>query len=60
MTVRAGGGDKLGLCDGLLGLNGGCMRASGSKSGLCDSQIPCMRASREFTRALRDILLKWG
>ena len=53
MTVRAGGGDKLGLCDGLWGLNGGCMRASGSKSGLCDSQIPCMRASREFTRAVK-------
>ena len=60
MTVRAGGGDKLGLCDGLLGLNGGCMRASGSKSGLCDSQIPCMRASREFTRAVKGYIAKMG
>ena len=60
MTVRAGGGDKLGLCDGLLGLNGGCMRASGSKSGLSDSQIPCMRASREFTRAVKGYIAKMG
>ena len=60
MTVRAGGGDKLGLCDGLWGLNGGCMRASGSKSGLCDSQIPCVRAIREFTRAVKGYIAKMG
>ena len=60
MTVRAGGGDKLGLCDGLWGLNGDCMRASGSKSGLCDSKIPWMRASREFTRAVKGYIAKMG
>ena len=60
MTVRAGGGDKLGLCDGLWGLNGGCIRASGSKLGLCDSQIPCVRAIREFTRAVKGYIAKMG
>ena len=36
------------------------MRASGSKSGLCDSQIPWMRASREFTRAVKGYIAKIG
>ena len=60
MTVRAGGGDKLGLCDGLWGLNGGCMRASCTKSGLCDSQIPWMRASRGFTCTVKGYIAKLG
>ena len=36
------------------------MRAIGSKSGLCDSQIPWMRASRVFTRAVKGYIAKIG
>ena len=36
------------------------MRASGSKSGLCDSQIPWIRASREFIRAVKGCIAKMG
>ena len=49
-------GDKLGLCDGHQGLNGGCMRASssGGKLGLCDVQWGLNRDLCEVVRAI------WG
>ena len=36
------------------------MRASGGKLGLCDSQRPWLKASREFMRAVKGYIAKLG
>ena len=41
-------------------VNWGCMMARGVKSGLCDSQRPWLRASREFMRAVKGYIAKLG
>ena len=39
-------------------VNWGCVMARGVKSGLCDSQRPWLRASREFMRAVKGYIAK--
>ena len=41
-------------------VNCGCVMARGVKSGLCDSQRPWLRASREFMRAVKGYIAKLG
>ena len=41
-------------------VNWGCVMARGVKSGLCDSQRPWLRASREFMRAVKGYIAKLG
>ena len=43
-----------------MAVNWGCVMARGVKSGLCDSQSPWLRASRESMRAVKGYSAKSG